>query len=412
MRIFCFGDSNTWGHKKLGIRYDNETRWTMLLGSILGDGYTIIEDGLCGRTADSLQEDADRPRGFLQRAIVSAYPFDVVIISLGLGDLRADLKFSTEQIAENLGKVVKTILEYDYEDSKTPTIIIGAPPHIKSGVSSSKDAYIYGLGEDAVEKSKQFSELYKKLADELGVYFFDESNCSEVSDEDCRHLTAEGHKKLAHGLADFIKSIEPDIKMNKVLCFGDSITWSYKELGIRYPKEVRWTTIVENILGESYTIIEDGLPGRPTDDPEFFLKALKKHEPFDLIFIMLGSSDLKTSINLSPRELADNLARYAKMALEYEYKDGKTPSIVIAAPPRVKEGVSKTEFAHFIGMNEEAVEKAKELAPLYKEKASELGIYFFDAGLYCEGGKVDHFHLDEEGHQRLGEEVAKFLETL
>ncbi len=198
----------------------------------------------------------------------------------------------------------------------------------------------------------------------------------------------------------------------KVLFFGDSITWSYKELGIRYPKDVRWTTIVQNILGSDYEIIEDGLPGRPTDDPEFFTKALKKHDPFDVIFIMLGSSDLKPSLNFTPKSLADNLANYVKMALDYKYENGKTPKIVLAAPPHVKAGVSTTEFAHFIGMDEEAVQKSKELAPLYKEKAQELGISFFDAGLYCEGGNVDHFHLDEDGHKKLAVEVAKFVKTL
>ncbi len=206
MRILCFGDSNTWGHKQLGIRYNRDTRWTALLDTILGEDYTVIEDGLCGRTADGLQECADSHRGFLQKAIVAAYPFDIVIISLGSGDLRADLKLTHSDMVKNIIKVVKTFLEYDYEDGKTPSIIIASPPHILPGVSAAKDSYIYGLDESAVEKSKEFAPLYKEVASDLGVYFFDEQEYAIVNEDDCRHLTPEGHKKLAEGFATFIKN--------------------------------------------------------------------------------------------------------------------------------------------------------------------------------------------------------------
>ncbi len=206
MRILCFGDSNTWGLKELGVRYDRETRWTTVVGSLLGDEHTIIEDGLCGRTADSLQEEADSPKGFLQKAIVAAYPFDLAIVMLGLGDLRAELKFTTEQITENVAVVVKAMLNHKFEDGKKPQIILASPPHIKPGVEISKSAYIYGLKENAVEKSKEFAALYKKLADELDVYFFDAALHAQAGDFDHRHLDADGHKALAHAFADYIKS--------------------------------------------------------------------------------------------------------------------------------------------------------------------------------------------------------------
>ncbi len=204
MRILCFGDSNTWGHKELGIRYDKQTRWTALLDTLLGEQHIVIEDGLCGRTTDSLEEEAESHKGFLQKAIVAAYPFDVIIISLGSGDLREDLKLSAKQIADNLGKIIRVILNYDYEDGKVPSIIIASPPHIKSGIESSKTAYLYGLKENAVAKSKEFAKLYRELANELGVYFFDEAEHAQVSDDDCRHLTAEGHEELAKAFAKFI----------------------------------------------------------------------------------------------------------------------------------------------------------------------------------------------------------------
>ncbi len=205
MRILCFGDSDTWGNKEIGVRYDIETRWTTVMGSLLGEDYTIIEDGLCGRTADSLEEEADRPRGFLQKAIVAAYPFDMIIISLGLGDLREELKFTAEDITANLCKIIKVILNYDYEDGKVPSVLLVSPQHIKEGVESSKNAYIYGLKESSISKSKELAPLYENLANELGILFFDAAKHIEAGKLDNWHLDEDGHKKLAHALAEFIK---------------------------------------------------------------------------------------------------------------------------------------------------------------------------------------------------------------
>ena len=55
--ILCFGDSNTHGYcadprdcADGGVRFNENERWTCLLGKILGDEYLVIEEGLGGRT--------------------------------------------------------------------------------------------------------------------------------------------------------------------------------------------------------------------------------------------------------------------------------------------------------------------------------------------------------------------------
>lgn len=52
--------------------------------------------------------------------------------------------------------------------------------------------------------------------------------------------------------------------MKKVLCFGDSNTWGYNpSTKDRFPKEIRWTGILQGKLGSEDTkIIEEGLVGR------------------------------------------------------------------------------------------------------------------------------------------------------
>ena len=50
-QILCFGDSNTWGYDAITDgRFPDEVRWTGKLQEKLGAEYTVIEEGLCGRT--------------------------------------------------------------------------------------------------------------------------------------------------------------------------------------------------------------------------------------------------------------------------------------------------------------------------------------------------------------------------
>ncbi|HHY90152.1 MAG TPA: G-D-S-L family lipolytic protein, partial [Clostridiales bacterium] len=58
--------------------------------------------------------------------------------------------------------------------------------------------------------------------------------------------------------------------MKTILCYGDSNTWGYnpKQPG-RYPKPIRWTTVLQENLGSDFEVIAEGLNGRTTvwDDP-------------------------------------------------------------------------------------------------------------------------------------------------
>ena len=92
--------------------------------------------------------------------------------------------------------------------------------------------------------------------------------------------------------------------MKNVLCYGDSNTYGYiPETGLRYPKNVRWTGVLQNLLGKNFNVIEEGCNGRTTifDDPiegwkngrDYLKPCLNSHKPIDIIIMMLGSNDLK-----------------------------------------------------------------------------------------------------------------------
>ena len=52
--------------------------------------------------------------------------------------------------------------------------------------------------------------------------------------------------------------------MRNILCFGDSNTYGHNPSGGRWPLHERWPGILQELLGEEYHIIEEGLCGRTT----------------------------------------------------------------------------------------------------------------------------------------------------
>ena len=51
-RVLCYGDSNTYGYDPARDgRYGDDERYPMVLQNLLGDGWSVVEEGLPGRTA-------------------------------------------------------------------------------------------------------------------------------------------------------------------------------------------------------------------------------------------------------------------------------------------------------------------------------------------------------------------------
>ena len=88
--------------------------------------------------------------------------------------------------------------------------------------------------------------------------------------------------------------------MKSILCYGDSNTWGRNpDTHERYDCNTRWPKVTQQVLGEKYLVVEEGLVGRTTvyDDSEwadrncrtFFPVALETHMPLDMVIIQLGT---------------------------------------------------------------------------------------------------------------------------
>ena len=190
--ILCFGDSNTWGYAPNNtLRFDEETRWTGLLQKALGRSYRIIEEGLNGRT--TVHNDKDRPyrsgADLLPVLMESHAPIDLVIIMLGTNDLKTKFNSTAKQISNNIKSLCQLAMSCEY-NPKTQILLI-SPSHV---VKANTDDNIEFSG--AIEKSRELSLHYKKVAKDLNIYFVNASQIIETTEQDGIHWTNQQHRKF------------------------------------------------------------------------------------------------------------------------------------------------------------------------------------------------------------------------
>ena len=198
-RILCFGDSLTFGSDHINnTRLDVNKRWTGVLQRMLGDKYEIIEEGLGGRTTEVDDPKHDGKNGLLyfKSTIASHIPLDLVIILLGTNDLKKKFNRAPQQIAssfERYHEAIKTAC--DKWGFKYTKVLLVAPPL----VNEARALEHWGL-DGAEEKSKQFGQEYKKVADKLGFEFLDLAPIAKPSEFDGTHLEAQENIKVAEAI--------------------------------------------------------------------------------------------------------------------------------------------------------------------------------------------------------------------
>ncbi|UCB45347.1 MAG: SGNH/GDSL hydrolase family protein [Spirochaetota bacterium] len=206
--------------------------------------------------------------------------------------------------------------------------------------------------------------------------------------------------------------------MITVLCYGDSNTYGRDPITKkRLPREVRWPGVLQNMLGNDYYVIEEGLNGRTTvwDDPVrpgyhkrngsmYLLPCLESHAPIDLCILMLGSNDLKVRYTLTPYDIAESIGHLIEIILKSSCgrEDGPPQVLLLAPPPLGK----LDEYAEtFSG----GVEKSKRLPQYYRRVADQYECKFFDTSSVIQSSKVDGLHIDPEDHVILGKAIAQIV---
>ena len=208
----------------------------------------------------------------------------------------------------------------------------------------------------------------------------------------------------------------------RILCYGDSNTWGYMVTGGRFPEDVRWPMRLQMLLGDGYTVIEEGFNGRTTvfDDPvegghksglTYLPPCVMSHSPLDLIIIMLGSNDLKKRFGMTAFTIGGGVTALIKAARTYAMNaEGVPPKILIVSPPPVAENIMETRHAPIFG--EDSIAVSRELPHELRRVSKLMRCEFMDAAPYCEISTADAVHLTREGHLRLAEAMREKVLSL
>ena len=183
MKLWCFGDSNTYGYDPCGFfggRY--AAPWPELLAE--KTDFQVINDGKNGRMIP------EREHEFLQfRRDAERHSADALIVMLGTNDL---LEGATAGAAA-------AWMEVFLNRCNMPLILLVSPPPMKRGAWVPDD----GL----VEESKELSRQYKALVAQRGIQFADADEWDVAIAYDGVHFTEEGHVRFAGGLASCLEVV-------------------------------------------------------------------------------------------------------------------------------------------------------------------------------------------------------------
>lgn len=218
----------------------------------------------------------------------------------------------------------------------------------------------------------------------------------------------EGHNLIT------INDIMAGGNMN-ILCFGDSNTFGTNPSGGRWPRDKRWTGILQQRLGPGAYVIEEGLGGRTTaiEDPlesdkngkRHLPVLLRSHRPLDLVVIMLGTNDMKHRFAMLPADIAMGAAQLGSLVETYPYGPAyPVPRVMLISPILIGADVANSPFS---GFSQDAVETSRALAPLYAAHCKAHGWIYVNAAQYARPSARDSLHMEEADHRAL----AKIVEA-
>jgi len=205
----------------------------------------------------------------------------------------------------------------------------------------------------------------------------------------------------------------------RILCYGDSNTWG-RIPGItkRYPINLRWPGISQQLLEDAYEIIEEGLSSRTTtiDDTKhigkngktYLVPCLETHNPIDIVILFLGTNDIKERFNRNPKQIRAGIEELIKLIKGYAWNnDNKPPRIILVSPTIVDEAVPGVQEKY-----KGAQVKSEQLGKEYAELAKKYNLEFVDAAKIVLPSKKDGYHLEPNSHKKLAEAFREKISKL
>lgn len=208
--VLCYGDSNTHGTPPMPSltasgRLGRGERWPGVLATDLGAGWTVIEEGLPGRTtvhSDPVEGEWKNGLAVLPAVLESHAPIDVVVLMLGTNDLKLRFNVPPVQIATSVERLVRLVRGSEAgPDKAPPAVLLVAPaPVTESGCLAE-------IFEGGAAKGRELARWYEAVARRHGVGFLDAGGVMAVSPVDGVHFDAGEHGKLGRAVAGALRDM-------------------------------------------------------------------------------------------------------------------------------------------------------------------------------------------------------------
>jgi lysophospholipase L1-like esterase len=192
----------------------------------------------------------------------------------------------------------------------------------------------------------------------------------------------------------------------------------------RYPRGTRWTGILQNLLGENFHIVEEGLNSRTTNlnyqiPPDrngktYLQSCLYSHAPIDLVILALGGNDLKAYFNRTSSEIRAGLAELVEIIQGSFYGERmhQPPKILIMSPFKVLAVAEQFKDENGVVVLADAGIRAQELVQEYAALAKEKNCFFLDVSKSIYPSEIDGMHLDAAAHQELAKILSENIKSI
>jgi lysophospholipase L1-like esterase len=213
--------------------------------------------------------------------------------------------------------------------------------------------------------------------------------------------------------------------MKTILCYGDSLTYGANPVpgAPRHAYEDRWPTALERGLGGAARCIAEGLGGRTTVHDDWYANAdrngarvlptlLSSHGPLDMVIIMLGTNDIKPFHGRNALEASWGMRRLVQIVRGHAAGERwPEPKMIIVAPPVTVMARAHPEMMIHFG-HEAHMEASSGFAEMYRRRAEEEGVGFFDAGKVATTSDSDGIHLDAANTRAIGEGLVPLVKQM
>lgn len=208
--ILAYGDSLTWGSDPAvaGQRHPISHRWPDVLAADLGEGVSVVSDGLRGRCTayDEHLADCDRNGArTLPTALYGHAPIDLVIIMLGCNDMKPHICGTALGAKQGMRRLVQIVQQHAQGLTNgvcAKVLIVAPPPLVPTDNEDMAHMFEGGIGQ-----SERLAASYAALAAEMNVEFFDTATVAKTSPLDGVHLDAENTAAIGRALVPTVKKI-------------------------------------------------------------------------------------------------------------------------------------------------------------------------------------------------------------